>query len=192
MELSSFSKMIAKTDLPNKIQLENLVHLIRRKGLVWLWRSGLGPLFNASPTLFGSQLVVIFPDSNLTFPLVYSESENEILTLISERDYRSCAEALAANSIIQVWMNNGWFNATAELLSSDETNNRLLQITPEQFFGKIGVFLRGEGEEVNIRLMSIKKISPRTGAKGPGQYAWVWAALSGYLFFALLFKRARK
>jgi hypothetical protein len=154
----------------------------------WLWQSGLGAVLNVHPAITGSQLVVVFADGKKV-PMNCLEQGETILAMMDEADIAEVHPSLTANSAVQIWMANGWYNASACILSHDETSEWFRKTSPEQFFGKFGASLRDPHEDSQMRLMELRKVSACTGANGPGQYAWVWAAASLFFFFSWVTKR---
>lgn len=169
-----------------------LMKTVRQKALVCLWKTGLGSCLNASPKLLGTHMVVDFTEAGFKIPLNYTEQDKNILALVAGEDAFRAAEILAANPVVQIWMKDGWFNANAELLPIGESIERLKTSLPHDFYGSIGASLRDASQDQEVRLLWVTKISPCTGSKGPGQFAWIWAGASLFLLLSLLAEKVRR
>ena len=187
--LSNFVDMVKNSGITNCEALGKNAH---RLVLVALWKTGLGNILNVSPKMTGSHMVIDFPKTGYKMPLSYTEQDNTIYGLVSGEEAFHTAELLAANQVVQIWMKDGWFNANAELLPSGETIELLRSSLPKDFFGILGASIRNGTQDQEVRLLRINKISPFTGAKGPGQYSWVWFALSVHLFLSLLARQVKR
>ena len=160
----------------------------KRKFPIWMWQSGLGNVLNAFPSLTGEQVVVTLPD-NTKLALNCTEKDDVIYALLPAMENPEIYRTLVANPAVQIWSKNGWYNAGARLLTFEETAKTLSSFQPESFFGKIGASLRNPDQDARIRMIEIRRISACTGEKGPGQYAWVWAASSLFFFFSWAHQR---
>lgn len=192
MKTSPLSNFVDRVKNSGVTNYETLGKNARRLALVALWKTGLGNILNISPKMTGSHMVIDFPETGYKMPLSYTEQDNAIYGLVSGEEVFHTAELLAANQVVQIWMKDGWFNANAELLPIGETIDRLRGSLPKDFFGTVGASVRNSAQDQEVRLLRISKISPFTGPKGPGQYSWVWFALSVHLFLSLLARQVKR
>lgn len=161
---------------------------IKESGSLWLWLSGLGPVRNALPEFFGRELVLTFPGDSYKCSFSYIETGAEIFALILD-DAAEIEKRILAAPLVQIWTEDGWYSAEAQMVPFADQTALLRGMEPAQLFGSFGVRLLAE--KPIQRVVSLRRIAACTGKNGPGQYAWVWAAFSLFLLIRAPF-RSRK
>ena len=184
------SKLFKNSENDSGFELNKFKQVMNSRFKISLWQTGLGKIFNLSPLFTGSQMVVIFSD-NTRIPMNCIEHGETIFAIMNASDIAQAHPSLTANSAVQIWMKNGWFNATGQILSQEDTHEKLKIFPPDLFFGKLGASIRNPEEDSAIRLMEIRKVSACTGENGPGEYAWVWAAASAFFFLSWISNRKK-
>lgn len=190
MESSQMSKIFKTNENGTGFDLNKFMQTINCRFKISLWQTGLGNILNLSPSYTGSQMVVIFSDDT-RIPMNCIEHGETIFAIMNASDIAEAHPSLTTNSTIQIWMKNGWFNASGQILSQEETREKLKTFPPNLFFGKLGASIRNPEEDSAIRLMEIRKISACTGINGPGEYSWVWAAASAFFFLSWMSNRKK-
>ena len=158
------------------------IRSISEKAAVCAWKSGLGGVMNLLPSAFGRNLVLRFPARNKDLVLNYVEKDGVILALLPEEEFPEVEDILLSGTGAEVWMKNGWFTASALLLSEKESEEMGIP-DPEAAYGSIGSLVPGFSVR-NCRMVRIVRNAPCTGEHGPGEFSWVWAALAGLLLLS--------
>ncbi len=158
-----------------------------QKVKLFCWETGLGPVLNAKPAVFGQQAVIYFPGRSGKFPLPYTESEGRVLLALTDDELAKICSLLLQSPGVEIWMKDGWYAGTARLLSPEEQTEAETKVSAEQFFGESGNLL-GKRRQKNCHLIEVTRSAPCTGSSGPGSKAWIWPLA----FFLLLFSRKKK
>lgn len=172
---------------------ENLLNLLAGKltflkesGSVWTWLSGLGPVRNALPDFFGRELVLIFSGDALKRSFYFIEADGELFALVLDDSAAEIERRILAGPIVQLWTEDGWYSAEARILSREDQSALLSGLDSSKIFGSLTTRLLGE--KAVSRVIALRRIATCTGKNGPGQYAWMWAALSLFLLIRAPFR----
>ena len=168
------------------------------RGVVLMWKLGMGKLINCCPSLFGHTMVISAQGGAQTPVNYYSKGEYLYCTSAFGLD-PDWYLGLIANPQVEVWLPDGWYTGKAELVSDPGEHTEMLREVlmanglAAQLFA--GLSPREMDEEQfaqaaeEYRLVRISRQSPRTGADGPGSLAWLWPLITCVL---LLRRRRRK
>ncbi len=154
---------------------------------VFCWETGLGPVLNARPAVFGQQAVIYFPGRGGKFSFPCCDYGGTALLALTPEELQQISGILLQSPGVEIWMKDGWFAGTARLLTPDEQRETELQISDEKFFGKAGMKL-GNHRQKEYRIIEVVRTAPCTGSRGPGSKAWVWPLA----FCLLLLSRKKK
>ena len=170
-------------------------------GMLWLWRLGLGPLLSVWPTVLGRYLVIthIGRKSGLPrhTPINYTLIDGEIYVTAGFGQTADWVRNTRANPLVEVWLPDGWWNGVVEDVTGQAGHvGKLRRVLIDSgfaapLFGGINPHRASAAEiartTADYRLLRIRRTEARTGAGGPGEYAWVWPILT----FLLLVGRRR-
>ena len=154
---------------------------------LFAWETGLGPVINVKPEVFGEQAVIYFPgkSGSLSFPCY--ENDGKILLALTEEELRGIREILIQNPAAELWTRNGWFTATVRLLTPEEKAQVEETVPDDRFFGNLlRNFIKPTLKD--HCLLEAVRSAPCTGKSGPGSKAWVWPLAA----ILLLFTKKRK
>jgi len=168
-------------------------------GMLWLWRLGLGPLLSVWPTLFGRYLVIVHTGRKSGLrrytPVNYALIDGEIYVAAGFGKRADWVRNTQANPRVELWLPNGWWDGVMEDVSGQEGHvEKLRRVLMDSgfaapLFGGINPHSASDAEmaraTTGYRLLRIHRTEARTGAGGPGEYAWVWPILT----FLLLWRR---
>ena len=174
-------------DLIRKTDAETRGASLLQKASFFCWETGLGPVLNALPKLFGEQAVLNFPGRNGKFSLPCCESDGKILLAADDKELKTLSSLVLQNPGVEIWLKDGWYAGTVRILSPEEEEAAAGQISDEVFFGTAGNNMAGRSLK-SSRLLEVTRNAPCTGISGPGSKAWVWALAA----FLLLFSRKKK
>ena len=144
-----------------------------RKARIFAWESGLEPVINALPNVFGQQAVLYFPGRSEKYSFPCCEHEGRILLAVTEKELEEIRNQLLQSPGVEIWLKSGWFVGTVRLLSAEEKSEVLDAVTDVQFYGN----LRSELQRQELKdhsLLEVTRNAPCTGKNGPGSKAWVW------------------
>ncbi len=158
----------------------------KEMGAVWIWTTGLGPLRNALPDLFGRELILVFSDGAAKEGCFCFEKNGALYALIQGSKSAEVERRILSGSIVQLWSDDGWFSAEARILPGEEAEAILDGVRDRELYGAIGA--RAMAGRTISRVIELRRIAACTGKKGPGQYAWIWALFSVYLLIRSLFR----
>lgn len=167
-------------------RLTSALSAAKEMGSVWVWATGLGPLRNAFPDLFGRELILVFSDGAAKEGCFCFEKNGALYALIHGSKSAEAERRIFSGSIVQLWSDDGWFSAEARMLPGEEAEAVLAGIHERELYGAIGA--RAMAGRAISRVIQLRRIAACTGKKGPGQYAWIWALFSFYLLIRSLFR----
>jgi len=172
--------------------------------MVPLWRLGLGGLLNSWPSVGGQFMVLVHrgrrSGREYRTPLNYAIVKGDIHCLAGfGRATDWYRNALAAPNV-QVWMRDGWWEASAVDVSDAPERIELFRavligsgfatyvagIDPRRLSD-----VRLDEETSDYRLLRLERTTARTGAGGPGDLAFVWPWAVGLLLLAFRRRRLR-
>lgn len=177
---------------------------LRAKWAIACWQTGLGPVRNGFPELFGQEIIIHFANKDEKRSFYVLEDGGELYAFIPESERITVESNILAGPIVQIWTSSGWYSAEARLLGKDETDAMLAGLTADELYGRIPAEIRayrdGRAEKIGAenafftddpirRVVGLRRIAACTGEQGPGQYAWVWAALSAVLLLRSVFRK---
>ena len=172
------------------------------RGMVLMWKLGMGKLINCWPSVIGR--IMVIGHSGRDTGSAYQTPVN----YYPEGDFLYCTSAyggasdwylnVIANPQVEVWLPDGWYTGEAELMDKSPQRSEMLRkvLVASAFAAPLFTGIdpktanEGQFEEATAeyRLLRIKRQSPRTGANGPGSLAWLWPLIT----LLLLFRRRRK
>ena len=167
--------------------IDKLGSSLFRKVKLFAWETGLGPLINVKPEIFGQQAVLYFPGRSEKFSFPCYEQNGRFLLALTEKELETIRENLIQNPGVELWMKQGWFAGTVKLLSPEEKAEVMENVTDEQFFGYLLRSVR-KPEVKDHYLLEAVRSAPCTGSSGPGSKTWVWPAA---MLMLLLFRRKK-
>lgn len=151
------------------------------------WETGLGPVMNAAPDLFGQQAVIYFPGRSRKFAFPCHEHNGRILLAVKAEELAEISEQLIQSPGIEIWLKSGWFAGTIRQLPGNEQKELEQEITDSGFFGTAGKKMLKQSLEDHF-LLEVTRTAPCTGSSGPGSKAWVWPVAAFALF---IFKKKK-
>lgn len=175
------------------------------RGMLLLWRLGLGPSVNASPT-YGGRVMVLTHIGRKSrqlrrTPLNYVEHNGFIYCTAGFGSISDWYKNILADPHVEVWLPNGWWEGLAEDISDDPERLPLMRevlIASGVVAPMVGVDPRRLSDSAlaeattSYRLVRIKRTAARTGRGGPGELAWVWQLATLLLVLALLLRPRRR
>ena len=151
-----------------------------QKAKIFCWETGLGPVMNALPAIFGQQAVLYFPGRSGKYSLSCCETDGTLLMAVSPKELGKLKALLLQSPGVEVWLKDGWFAGTARLLTEEEQAEVLQKTADEQFFGSaVSSFSKRRLKE--FTLLEVTRNAPCTGSSGPGAKGWIWAVIAGML-----------
>ena len=172
-------------------------------GMLWLWRLGLGPLMSVWPTVLGRYLVIVHTGRKSGLPrytpVNYTLIDGEIYVTAGFGQTADWVRNTRANPQVEVWLPDGWWAGVLEDVTGQEGHAQKLRRVlidsgfAAPLFGGFNPHSASDAEiaraSADYRLLRIHRTAARTGAGGPGEYAWVWPLLT---FLLLLGRRCSK
>ncbi|HEX9012871.1 MAG TPA: nitroreductase family deazaflavin-dependent oxidoreductase [Anaerolineaceae bacterium] len=172
--------------------------------MLLLWRLGLGSWVNIWPEV-GGQILVLTHKGRKSgalrrTPVNYAVVDGEYYCVAGFGPFADWYRNLVANPGAEVWLPDGWWQATAEEITGSEF--RLALVRAVLIGSGFASLLAGidphkvSDEELDrmtkdYRLVRLHLITPRTGPGGPGDLAWVWP-LATLLLLALRPRRKKR
>ena len=157
------------------------------RGMLLIWRLGLGQWLNAWPEV-GGRILVITHTGRVTglkrrTPLNYAIVDDNIYITAGFGMRSDWYRNLKANPQVQVWLPQGWWSGIAEEVT-DPTQR--LALMRQVLIGSgvvaplFGIHPKTMTDEeldqatYSYRLVRIRRLQACTGPGGPGELAWVW------------------
>ena len=156
--------------------------LLQKAG-VFCWETGLGPVINALPGVFGQQAVVYFPGRGGKFSFPCCCAGNNVLLALTEKELEVIRGLLLQSPGVEIWLKDGWYAGTIRLLSDEEQKTAAETIPDESFFGEAGKNLRKKSLD-EYHLLEVTRSAPCTGSSGPGSKSWIWPLAALLLLFS--------
>jgi deazaflavin-dependent oxidoreductase (nitroreductase family) len=173
------------------------------KGMLLLWRLGLGPWLNAWPDVGGRILVITHTGrvSGLKrrTPLNYAIVDGEVYITAGFGSRSDWYRNLKANPQVEVWLPEGWWRGVVEEINDPQQRLDLLRqvligsgVVAPLFGINPKTLSDRELDEATdtYRLLRIRRLEARTGHGGPGDLAWIWP-LATFILLPLAFKRRK-
>ncbi len=166
------------------------------------WRLGLGPVLNLWPSV-GGRLMVLVTRGRRTgrtyhTPLNYAEVDGDIHCLAGFGSGTDWFRNALTHPTVEVWLPDGWWEATAEDVSQSPDRLRLLRAV---LIGSgFAAYLAGfkprsmpdavlQAKTAEYRLLRLHRTAARTGSGGPGDLSG--PVISGLLLYAVVRGRRR-
>lgn len=157
------------------------VNSLLQKAKVFFWESGLSPVMNALPSMFGEQAVIYFPGRSGKYSFPCCEHNGSILLALGPDEFESLKDLILQNPAVELWLKNGWFTGTVRLLTGEEAA-AAAEIPETRFFGNAGENISKRSLK-NCKILEATRSAPCTGTGGPGSKAWIWAVAAGLILF---------
>jgi deazaflavin-dependent oxidoreductase (nitroreductase family) len=172
------------------------------KGMLFLWRLGLGRMINMWPAGTGRIMVLTHTGrrsgQRRQNPVNYAILNGDVYCTAGFGAKSDWYRNVRANPQVEVWLPDAWYQGLAEDVTGCAGSTTILR----QVLIASGFAARAEGinpqvisdEELDratadYRLIRIHLTAPRTGPGGPGDLAWVWPVAT---FILLLFRPRRR
>lgn len=171
-------------------------------GVIWMWRLGLGPLLSLWPAVGGRYLVITHTGRKSGLPrrtpVNYTLIDGEIYITAGFGQKADWVRNIRANPNVEIWLPDGWWAGVIEDVTGEKGHAAKLRrvlidsgfATP--LFAGFNPHTASDAEIAQAtpeyRLLHIRRTAARTGAGGPGEFAWVWPVAT----FLLLIFRPRK
>ncbi|MEA4910134.1 MAG: nitroreductase family deazaflavin-dependent oxidoreductase [Anaerolineaceae bacterium] len=157
------------------------------KGMLLLWRLGLGPWINMWPAQTG-RIMVLAHRGRKTGQLRHSPVNYCLVNggLYCTAGFGAGADwyrNLMATPDVEVWLPDGWWSGRAEDVTDQPDSLPILRqvLVASGFAARwAGIDALGMSDaEIRqhtegYRLVHIRRTLPRTGPGGPGDLSWVW------------------
>ncbi|MCB9135637.1 MAG: nitroreductase family deazaflavin-dependent oxidoreductase [Anaerolineales bacterium] len=172
--------------------------------MVWMWRLGFGPWLNLWPKGLGRYLVLTHRGRKTGAlrhtPVNFARVNGEIYITAGFGKISDWYRNIQADPHIEVWLPDGWWEATVEDISESEQRLPLLR---EVLIGSgfaalaagVNPYQLTDAEMDALthpyRLLHLRLDRARTGPGGPGDLAWVWPLIV-MLIFPLVWRRRKK
>lgn len=153
-----------------------------QKAAILSWETGLGPVRNALPDVFGQQAVIYFPGRSGKYAFPCCESAGKILLSLNPDEMESIRDLMLQSPAVEIWLKNGWYTGTVRILTDEEKAAAEAQLSPEGFFGSFFARFRGQTFKDRI-LLEVTRTAPCTGNSGPGSKSWIWPLAALVLLF---------
>lgn len=170
---------------------------IFNRGMILLWRLGLGPFVNLWPEVGGRIMVVQHTGRKSGIkrftPVNYTILNKEIYCTAGFGEVSDWYRNIRAHPEVEVWLPDGWYSASAEDVTDCADHLMLMR----QVLIASGFAARVAGIDPNVisdeelqkacagyRLVRIRRTAARTGPGGPGDLAWIWPVATMLLLLA--------
>ncbi len=170
-------KLVRETDK------EGLGKFLLQKAGIFCWETGLGPVLNALPGVFGQQAVFYFPGRSGKYAFPCYIDGSRILLALTEKELEPIRGFLLQSPGVEIWLKDGWYAGTIRQLSDEEQTAATETIPDKAFFGGAGTNLRKKNLEA-FYLLEVTRSAPCTGSSGPGSKSWIWPLAACLLFFS--------
>lgn len=149
---------------------------------LFAWETGLGPVINVNPEVFGQQAVLYFPGRSRKFSVPCHEHNSRLFLALTKKELDEIRETLIQNPGAELWLKNGWFSANVRLLSSEEKSEITDAVRDDEFFGNLlRNFIKPSLKDHYI--LEAVRTAACTGSSGPGSKAWIWPLTALFLLF---------
>ncbi len=177
---------------------------IFNRGMIMLWRLGLGWHLNAWPKVGGHIMVLQHTGrksglKRLT-PVNYALVNGEIYCAAGFGPSSDWYRNICANPQVEIWLPDSWWGGLAEEVLDPQLRLPLLK----QVMIASGAAAKAFGVDTDVltdeqiekatreyRLIRIRRTVARTGPGGPGELSWIWPIATLGCLFLLLFRRKR-
>jgi deazaflavin-dependent oxidoreductase (nitroreductase family) len=159
------------------------------RGILLLWRLGLGGALNGWPKVGGRIMVLTHTGRKSgqlrRTPLNYTILEGDVYCVAGFGKTADWYRNLLKTPDVEVWLPGEWWAGRAEDVSDLPERLRVLrQVLVASGFASFAAGInpyRLSDEALaeataEYRLVRIRRIQPCTGPGGPGELAWVWPA----------------
>jgi deazaflavin-dependent oxidoreductase (nitroreductase family) len=173
--------------------------------MLLMWRLGLGSWFNVWPKVSGRILVITHRGRKsgklYQTPVNYAVVDGEVYCTAGFGSISDWYRNILADSNIQVWLPEGWWEGQAEDVSDSEDRLYLMRQVligsgfAARAFGIDPIRIDDETLDklsADYRLVHLGRNKERTGVGGPGDLAWVWPVMTFLLLPLALFRRRRR
>lgn len=173
------------------------------KFMLLMWRLGLGPWVNYSPSVGGRIMVLthIGRRSGKVYhtPVNYAEVEGELYCTAGFGQVSDWYRNIRSHPQIEVWLPDGWWQAEAEEVTG--SGGRLFLLRQVLLNSGFAAYAAGINPNTitddelaeattEYRLIHIRRGAARTGPGGPGDLWWVWP-LATFVLLPLAFRRRK-
>ncbi len=172
--------------------------------MVLMWRLGFERYFNGST--FAGYIMVLKHHGRKSgksyyTPVNFVRMDGDIFCMAGFGEHSDWYLNLQSNPDVEVWLPDGRWSGTAEVLAGAENQLLILRqlIIASGFAAPaFGLHLDHMSEQdlekllESYRLVRIRRNFALTGAGGPGDLAWVWPYTTLALLLLLIFRRRRK
>lgn len=174
------------------------------KGMLLIWRLGLGQWLNAWPDV-GGRILVITHTGRVTglkrrTPLNYAIIDSDIYVTAGFGSRSDWFRNLKANPQLEVWLPQDWWEGVAEEITDPTQRLALMRqvligsgIVAPMFGIQPKTMTDEQLDQVtkSYRLVRIRRQQACTGPGGPGELAWVWP-LATLILLPLAFRRRKR
>ncbi|HEX9013327.1 MAG TPA: nitroreductase/quinone reductase family protein [Anaerolineaceae bacterium] len=175
------------------------------RGMVFLWRLGLGRLINIWPHGSGQIMVITHvgrrTGRRLRTPVNYAVLNGEIYCTAGFGQESDWYRNLRTHPEVEIWLPDSWYSGIAEDVTGCAGCTTILR----QVLIASGFAARAAGIDPRLisdeelerltgpyRLIQIHRTSPLTGPGGPGDLSWVWPLATAVLFLTRPTRRRRR
>jgi deazaflavin-dependent oxidoreductase (nitroreductase family) len=168
--------------------------------MLLLWRLGLGYWFKWS-NVFGCIMVITHQGRKTgqlrRTPVNYALVGDDLFCTAAYGSQADWYRNILQNPHVEVWLPDGWWNATAEDVTDIENGAEILRKVligsgfAARVFGLNPHELSDKQLEILLtkyRLVRVYRTEARTGVGGPGDLAWIWPVMTMVLLPLLLLR----
>lgn len=173
------------------------------KGMVFLWRLGLGKIINLWPQGTGRIMVIQHTGRRtgrkLYNPVNYAVINGDVYCTAGFGARSDWYRNLRANPEVEIWLPDSWYQGLAEDVTGCPGHTAIMRqvLIASAFAARLeGIDPQVVSDEeldrltATYRLVRIHPKQARTGPGGPGDLAWVWPMIA--LFLLLTRPRRRR
>jgi deazaflavin-dependent oxidoreductase (nitroreductase family) len=174
------------------------------KFMVFMWRLGVGPWFNAWPEGWGQVMVITHvgrkSGKKYQTPVNFAIIDGEVYCIAGFGQVSDWYKNLLVNPETEIWLPDGWWQGIAEDVSDSEKRPQIMRavVTASGFAGPLfGVDPKKLDDQAlaeeskYYKVIRIKRINALTGPGGPGDLNWVWQVTT-LLLLAFVFRRRKR
>jgi deazaflavin-dependent oxidoreductase (nitroreductase family) len=174
------------------------------KGMLFLWRLGLGGALNAGPPLVGRYMVLVHTGRKSGLkrctPVNYAELDGDLYCVAGFGKMSDWYRNVCADGRVEVWLPDGWWSGEAvDITDTPNALDKMRRVLVRSGFAAYaaGIDPVTMPDDVLVaatsdyRLVRIHRVAARTGMGGPGDLAWVWPVAT-FGLLALLLARPRR